>query len=215
MSSKSIKEFNQGLVGDCKLSIEQFYADTAWEVYPRPYTVLSDYDDPSQSYRIMLPPGTEDMDRPTQYYMLSRAVSAFRVSRVGIVAYLELEVPSRPELEPRFWERKARAALIGAAGRVESFKTSISYDTKVLIFDIIDEELVFCDIEDQSIWQDFINNVALFRDYLFMSAVTSPRTPYRWPELVQSLRRHGFEFNFSSSENETNFLRSQEALIAL
>jgi len=215
MSMQTIKEFNESLMGDCKLSIEEFYANNPWDSYPRPYVIMSDYYDIKESYRVLLPRDTEELDRLHQYYMVGRLANVLKLSRIGVVAYLELDVPSRPEIETRFWGRKARAALVGAAGKVYRDEISIAHDSKVMIFDIIDDVLEFCDIEDQSIWQDFINNVAIFRDTLFMSAAGSKNQVYRWPELCQVMKAYGFEFDWTSEENQTTFLRSQDALIGL
>lgn len=215
MNAKSIVEFNTMLMGDCKLSIEEFYANNPWDVYPRPYVVFSDYYDPQESYRILLPRNSDDLSRPSQYYMIGRLSSILKISRLGVIAYLELDVPSRPEIETRFWNRTARAALIGAASKTYSKDIGIPHDSKMMIFDMFDNVLQFCDIDDHSIWQDYINNVAVFRDALFMGSVGNQTSVYRWPELIQIMLHHGFEFDWSSENNETKFLRSQEALIGL
>lgn len=215
MQQASIKEFNSKLVDDCKLSIEEFYANNPWDNYPRPYTVLNDISDSSESYRILFPTINENTDRAHEYYALSRIVSGLNVAKIGLVSFMEIEVPSRPELEPKFWGRTSRLALIGAVTRTSSTYSHIFYDHQILIFDSFDGVLEFCDIEDQSMWQDFINNVSIFRDYLFFSSLWNVNSPYRWPEAIKVLRGMGFEFDFTSDRQQQKFVLAQEPLVAL
>lgn len=219
MATESIAEFNSMLASDCQMSIEEFYKENDWDVYPRPYSVLSDYWDNTESYRIIFPSDNTEMDRPTQYYVASRAISKLKVSRIGIVAYLEIEAPHRNEIPEIFWGRNCRAALIGSASRKSHShfhdEDSAQYESELMLFDMIDGKLEFSTIADQSIWQDVINNVSLFRDFLFFSAFPTNSAPYRWPEFLQFINAYGFEIDFTGERQKSKFLMSQPAVVGI
>ena len=101
------------LADDCKLSLVQFYGGSeknSWETYPRPYSMVSDYYDMSESYRIHFPKDVTINTREDQYYILARYLNNGQFSRIGLIAYLEIEVPHNPNIDEKFWGRNARVA---------------------------------------------------------------------------------------------------------
>lgn len=209
MAFTNINEYNHYLVEDCKFSIGEFYDKNSWENYPSPYCVFADYDDPEETYRLSFPSADLNKDRALEFYMLSRALNVLRISRVGIVAYMEIPIPARSEIDERFWDRNCRVALIGSVARGAYTEENIPYAQHVILFDQFDGRVEFCDVSNQSIWADFIDKASIFRDFLFISSYSSLINSLRWREAVHMLREYGFTFDFNSEKQSRKLAMSQ------
>lgn len=220
---QTLSEFNALLVQDAKLSIETFFETNPIDSNPPPYALMTDYIHQSSSYRLIFPESSEHMSRQNQFYAASRMVSCFNIGTIGLVAYLSLTVPSQAEIEERFWGRTCRAAIVascpsGATNITQPYTrtSATAYVTEVVLFDHFDQEgLVFSHIEDQSIWEDFINSTSLFRDFLIISSSETKNNPYRWVEFYSTLKEYGFTLDFSSEQQELNFMSMQTPIVAI
>ena len=205
----NLEKFLDSLSTDFLYYLEEL--DTSSQV--NPYAIVVDYFDEDTSYTVRFPSSKEELSRPQQYQMLSRFIRDTNKTAVGLVSFVNLDVPARPEIDERLWNRNATAALLGCVTQPNIQAFTISYESKIIIFDTIDGELIYSDIKDHNVWQDFIDNVAIFRDFLYCSCSRySGTTILRWPTFYSMLETFGFKFEFNSEDVKTTFMLAQEPL---
>lgn len=199
------------LVADAKFEVAKHYDDNDPSTMPKPYANIVNFYNLEESYKIWFPSLTDKIDRPTQYYILSRFISQLEKSRVGVVAVLKISVPSRPEIPEKYWDRECPALLIGVTSN-ETYGDTVPYKTSILLFDHFDGQLEFFEIEDINIWQDFIDNTSIFRDFLIFAVINEPEGTFDIAITYDTLVDLGFKFEFTEAQ-KINFFVSQADFI--
>lgn len=204
----SLDTFVEDLSTDCKI-----YLSTNKGKPLVPYCVVNDYYDVKLSHKIVFPETGETMSRPQQYHILASFINHCFSSRVGIVSFVSLDAPARPEIDQRLWGKTVTAALVGAAQSGAAEELSATYESCIIVFDYSDDgELIFSEIKDDDVWQDIIDNVTIFRDFLYYSTVNKKANVFRWTTFYKTLVNAGFLFEFENEDTKAQFAMAQYVL---
>ncbi len=206
------EDFVENLITDCKLyldGLENFETLS-------PYSLILDYYNMDLSHRVVFPPASFELPRAEQFHMLSVLLNLLNHSGVGLVSFMSLEVGAHSAIDERFWNREVLIALVGASHPSSKLDSSVLYESAVVFFDKDDAgELYFSIVKDNESWKDFVDNTAIFRDFLYHSSMSDKGgTPFRWPDLYKTLVNVGFDFQFENDDTKSQFIVSQPALYA-
>lgn len=210
----TLEEFHEHLRSDATLGIDQFLEsmDTSRLV---PYCVIYDWSNPDETFRINFPQSTEESSREDQYYFLSRLLSQGNYCFIGLVSFVRQNIETPVEIDAKLWNSSCYSALTGVVSpsyqaRLQRDYVNSRYESSMIFFNKVDGENVISKVEDMSVWQSFVDNVAVFRDFLYYASHKNSAKPImRWPELFKVLNKFGFETEFVSEENKTNFILAQ------
>lgn len=205
-----LDEFLDNLITDCKLYLDGLQN---FDVLT-PYCLVMDFFSEDLTHRINFPPATFELPRAEQFHMLSSLLHDLSHGGVGLVTFLELNVAPHSALDERFWDRDVLIALIGCSRPSSRLDSTVTYDSAVLFFDRDEAgELYFTLIKDNDAWKDYVDNTAIFRDFLYYSSMDkgSP-SPFRWPTAYKTLAKLGFEFEFENDETKNQFVMAQPVL---
>ena len=209
----SLNEYIKDIVVDAKISVSEFYEKNDPSAMPTPYANIVNYYDLRKSYNIQFPSEVDRIDRVTQYYILSRFISQLSISRVGIVAVLKIDVPPRPEIDEKYWNRSCPALLIGVCSN-ETMHATHPYETAIVLFDHFDGKLEFFEITNINIWQEFVDNTSIFRDFLLFSSISESSGSFDIATSITMLKNHGFKMFSDPSEAESFFLTQGNFVMA-
>jgi hypothetical protein len=207
----TMENYMEDLVKDAKIRVEEFYDENDSAAMPTPYANLSDLYDVKRTYSVRFPAKTTEVDRPTQYYILSRFFSQLNKSRIGVVAVMKIDIPARPEIPEQWWNRSCPAMLIGVTADV-SLSDSSPYIVHIILFDHFDGKLEFFQITDMRIWEDFVDHTSIFRDFLIFGQNTIDTGTYDIGTFYVTLKNLGFVFEMED-EDAKFFFASQEDFV--
>lgn len=208
----SLDDYLTDLVKDAKIYVQDFYENNDSAAMPTPYANIVNFYDLRESYNVRFPASTEEVDRPTQYYMLSRFASQFLTSRLGVVAVMRIQIPARPEIDEKYWNRDSPALLIGVASN-ETMDKSTPYETSIVLFDHFDGKLDFFDITDMRVWEEFVDHTSIFRDFLIFGGSSECRGTFDLGVNYSMLKSRGFIFDVEPKELQSLFISQPDFIM--
>jgi hypothetical protein len=204
----TMDEYLLDLVGDARIAITDFYDHNDSAAMPIPYANIADFYELKRTYNVRFPSRVDNIDRPTQYYMLSRFLTQLQKSRIGVVAILKIDIPARPEIPEKWWNLSCPAMLIGVTSSFD-LREKQDYIVRIVLFNHFDNELEFFEIEDMRIWEDFVDNTNIFRDFLIFGQNTMDSGTYDIATMYLMLQDIGFVFDFEE-EAKKQFFGAQD-----
>lgn len=208
----SLDEYLADLVKDAKVSVQEFYETNDSAAMPVPYANVVNFYELRESYNIRFPASTEEVDRPTQYYMLSRFISQMLISRLGVVAVMKIQIPARPEIEEKYWNRDCPALLIGVCSN-ETMDKSTPYETSIVLFDHFENGLEFFEITDMRVWEEFVDHTSIFRDFLIFGGSSEARGTFDLGVNYSMLKSRGFFFDVEPDQIKSFFISQPDFIM--
>lgn len=179
-----------------------------------PYILFSSPQDAEENTIAITFPdqGTDEFTRLDQYELMTQFVSSISIGHLSLISYMRVDIPASPHIPEVFWDGTHTIALVGTVNDDHLAQNTYgeTYSTSLVLFGVFDGEFIHHRIDEISEWQEFINNVTLFRDLLFTASMPSVFT-YRWLDLYRVAVSRGFQFDFFNDQVKALFSLSQQA----